>query len=112
MKKNVFKSAFAIACVVAASMGGLITYNQHNKNLAATNLLFAENVEALCQMDGDNNGEHRECDVPADPKCCWADNNPSDFRGVSWTYTKKVNSYGNCQCMGRSRSCPQGSSVR
>ena len=53
MKKNVFKSAFAIACVVAASMGGFKAYDQHNKNVAAANLLFTENVEALSGPDAD-----------------------------------------------------------
>ena len=54
MKKNVLKSAFAITCVVAASMGGFKAYEQHNKNVATVNMLLAENVEALSQAD---NGE-------------------------------------------------------
>ena len=54
MKKSVFKSAFAIACVVAASVSGFKAYEQRNKNVAAVNMLLAENVEALSQAD---NGE-------------------------------------------------------
>ena len=52
MKKSVFKSAFAIACVVAASVSGFKAYDQHNKNVAAASMLLAENVEAL--SDGDS----------------------------------------------------------
>ena len=52
MKKSVFKSAFAIACVVAASVSGFKAYDQNNKNVAAANMLLAENVEALSAGDG------------------------------------------------------------
>ncbi len=109
MKRLVVKSAFAISCIVAASVSGFKAYEQHIKNVADANMLLAENVEALCQPEDE---DHRVCDVPADPKSCWANANPSDFRGISWTYTKKVNSYGTCLCMGQSRSCPPGSSVK
>ena len=51
MKKNVLKSAFAIACVAAASVSGFISYDQHNKNIAAANMLCKENVEALSNND-------------------------------------------------------------
>lgn len=52
MKKNFFKSAFAIACIAVASVSGFKAYDQHNKNVAATNMLLAENVEALSAGDG------------------------------------------------------------
>lgn len=52
MKKIVLKSAFAIACVAAASVSGFKAYEQHNKNVAAANMLLAENVEALSSGDG------------------------------------------------------------
>ena len=51
MKKNVLKSAFAITCVVAASVSSFKAYDQHDKNVAAANMLLAENVEALSQGD-------------------------------------------------------------
>ena len=50
MKKNVFKSAFAIACVVAASVSGIKAYNAANQS--KTDMLLAENVEALTVGDG------------------------------------------------------------
>ncbi len=52
MKKSVIKSAFAVVCVVAASMTGFKAYEQNN-NLSAANMLLAENVEALSQPEGD-----------------------------------------------------------
>lgn len=51
MKKNVLKSAFAITCVVAASVSSFKAYDQHDKNVAAANMLLAENVEALSVGD-------------------------------------------------------------
>lgn len=45
MKKNVFKTMVAAACVVAAVMGGMKTYNAANPSQA--NMLLMENVEAL-----------------------------------------------------------------
>ena len=45
MKKNVFKTMVAAACVVAAVMGGMKAYNA--KNFSEADLLLAENVEAL-----------------------------------------------------------------
>ena len=53
MKKKVIKSAFAIACIVAASVSGFKAYDQHDKN-AAANVLLAENVEALSAGDNFN----------------------------------------------------------
>ena len=52
MKRIVIKSAFAIVCIVAASVSCFKAYDQHNKNVAAANMLLAENVEAL--SDGDS----------------------------------------------------------
>lgn len=45
MKKNVFKTMVAAACVVAAVMGGMKTYNAGG--LSETSMLLSENVEAL-----------------------------------------------------------------
>ena len=52
MKQKNVKTAFAIACVVAASVSSFKAYDQHNKNVAAANMLLAENVEALSAGDG------------------------------------------------------------
>lgn len=51
MKKSVLKSAFAITCIAAASVSGFKAYDQHDKNVAAANMLLAENVEALSVGD-------------------------------------------------------------
>lgn len=51
MKRIVVKSALAITCIVAASVSGFKAYEQHNKNVAAANMLLAENVEALSSGD-------------------------------------------------------------
>jgi hypothetical protein len=45
MKKNVMKTMVATVCVVATGMGGMKAYNA--VNLSKTDMLFAENVEAL-----------------------------------------------------------------
>lgn len=45
MKKNVIKTAFAAVCVVAAGVSGMKAYNVANQS--QTNMLLAENVEAL-----------------------------------------------------------------
>ena len=47
MKKNVLKAMIAAVCVVAAGMGGMKAYNAGNQS--ETNVLLAENVEALSQ---------------------------------------------------------------
>lgn len=107
MKKKVIVTAFAAVCLVAAGVSGLNVYTVTNQS--EVDILLTENVEALSQEEVSN---HTECDAPADPQACWANNNPWDFRGMSWTHTKKVSSYGNCLCMGSSRSCPDGSSTR
>lgn len=104
--KYLVKTTFAAICFAVVGISGMRTYTASNQ--FGTNMLLAENVEAL---SGDIE-PHTECDAPADPKACWADNNPSDFRGMSWSQTKKVNTYGQCLCMGASRSCPAGSSTR
>lgn len=49
MKKNVIKMAIVAVCVVAAGIGGLNAYNATDQS--ETNLLLAENVEALSQCD-------------------------------------------------------------
>ncbi len=51
MKRLVVKSAFAISCIVAASVSGFKAYEQNNKNEAAVKLLLTENVEALSEPD-------------------------------------------------------------
>ena len=50
MKRLVVKSAFAVVCVVAASMTGFKAYNAANQS--KTDMLLAENVEALTVGDG------------------------------------------------------------
>ena len=40
MKQKNVKTAFAIACVVAASVSSFKAYDQHNKNVAAANMLL------------------------------------------------------------------------
>lgn len=49
MKKNVIKTAIAAVCVVAAGYGGMKAYNAANQS--ETDLLLAENVEALTVGD-------------------------------------------------------------
>lgn len=53
MKKNVFKTAFAAICVVAAGMGAFKTYDKYNDSLAVADVLLADNVEALSQYEND-----------------------------------------------------------
>ena len=45
MNRNLIKSAFAIACVVAASVSGIKAYNASNQSEAS--VLLMDNVEAL-----------------------------------------------------------------
>ena len=49
MKKSVFKAIVAAVCVVAAGMGGMKAYNAGNQS--ESNMLLAENVEALSQSE-------------------------------------------------------------
>lgn len=49
MKKNVIKTAVAAVCVVAAGMGGFKAYNVAAQS--ETDMLLAENVEALSSCD-------------------------------------------------------------
>jgi hypothetical protein len=49
MKKNLMKTMVATVCVVATGMGGMKAYKA--VNLSKTDMLFAENVEALSQSE-------------------------------------------------------------
>lgn len=49
MKKNLIKTMVAAVCVVAACMGGVKAYNVTYQS--ETNMLLAENVEALASGD-------------------------------------------------------------
>ena len=80
MKKKVIKTAFIAICVVAASLGGFKAY--HVTNLSKTDLLLAENVEAL--SSGENNGVSDQimCEWVLNNSCkplnfhnCWANYN-------------------------------------
>lgn len=53
------KTAIAAVCVVAAGMGGFKAYNA--ANLSETDMLLAENVEALSSGDNDNTGGISDC---------------------------------------------------
>ncbi len=64
MKKNVIKTAIAAVCVVAAGMGGMKAYNAANQS--ETDMLLAENVEAL--SSGDCSGR---CCVVESGCCCY-----------------------------------------
>ena len=65
MKKNVFKTMVAAVCIAAAGMGGMKAYNVSNQS--ETNVLLAENVEALCATEGTI---HLDC--ISDPTyVCW-----------------------------------------
>lgn len=50
MKKNVIKTAIAAVCVVAAGFGGVKAYNAANQS--ESDMLLAENIEALSAGDG------------------------------------------------------------
>jgi len=67
MKKNVIKTAFAAVCVVAAGVSGMKAYNVANQS--QTNLLLAENVEALS-----DNIEDLEMEIFFNPPCFPAEN--------------------------------------
>lgn len=66
MKKNVIKTAIAAVCVVAAGMGGMKAYNAANQS--ETDMLLAENVEAL--SSGDCYPRASIC-VPCPGGCCY-----------------------------------------
>lgn len=51
MKKSV-KTAFAAVCVAVAGIGAFNAYDEQSKNLATSDVLLAENVEALSAGDG------------------------------------------------------------
>ncbi|WP_141210215.1 NVEALA domain-containing protein [Prevotella sp. P3-122] len=105
MKKKLVEITLSVICVSVVCVICIRTFT--TSSLLGNNMLLIENIEALS-----DNEPHTECDAPADPKSCWADDNAFDYRGMSWTQTKKVKSYGSCMCLGASCSCPKGSSPR
>lgn len=101
MKKNLFKSAFAIACVAAASVSGFISYDQHNKNVAATSMLCKENVEALSDNDSWfwSSTYIQKHYTPALEECCITEvvNGQTIRRnGVTHTCQISLNPYATC----------------
>lgn len=108
MKKCIIKKVYGVICIVAAVFFCMKTYTLTNQSKAV--MLIAENVEAL--SDEPDFSNHSECDVPDDAKSCWANDNPWDFRGISWKKTKKVPNNGTCICVNSICNCPSGSSVR
>lgn len=64
----------AAVCIAAAGMGGMKAYNVSNQS--ETNVLLAENVEALCATDGLTKGEgtiHIDC-ISDPTHVCWLKN--------------------------------------
>ena len=53
MKKNIFKSAFAVAAIAAVGLGSYNVYCSYTAdNISANDLLLAENVLALSDAGG------------------------------------------------------------
>ena len=81
MKKNVIKTAVAAVCVVAAGMGGLKAYNVANHS--QTNMLLAENVDALSAGDSADSNDSNDSSSSA------------PITGKEWIATgDKVTAYG------------------
>lgn len=79
------KTAVAVVCVVAAGIGGLKAYNTANQSHA--DMLFAENVEALSQDDGDNFwGNHSALSYYAN---LYGWGNPSENLSVNDNFTDR-----------------------
>lgn len=68
-----FKTAFAAVCIVAASFGGVKAF--YVANQSETDLLLAENVEALSSGEGDDDGMVKNGYIykvnPTFGKTCW-----------------------------------------
>lgn len=88
MKKNVIKTAFAAVCVVAAGVSGMKAYNVANQS--QTNMLLAENVEALSDAIEDLESEL----VMIYP--CFSEENQSCVTGkwnngkIEWEYVQNA----------------------
>lgn len=49
--KKILKTTFATVCVAVACIGAFNAYDEQNKNIATSEVLLAENVEALSSGD-------------------------------------------------------------
>lgn len=67
MKKNVIKTAIAAVCVAAAGMGGMKAYNAANQS--ESNMLLAENVEALTAGESLGDCVESQCGFGAYESC-------------------------------------------
>ena len=60
MKKNIFKSVFAVAAIAAVGLGSYKAYGSYvASNMSEADLLMAENIEALALSDPGDEGNYQ-----------------------------------------------------
>lgn len=61
MKKNIFKSAFAVAAIATVGLGSYKAYGSYTAaNMSEDDLLWAENIEALARDEGKNKDKDKD----------------------------------------------------
>ena len=81
------KTVIAAVCVVAAGFGGMKAYS--NANQSQTDMLLAENIEALsCSEAQDQYDQTRQCPYSSSDDCTYTkcDGTPDTFSGHTSQY--------------------------